>query len=237
MLYCFIGFQTLPSPFRHYCPISNTFGVQTPPSHFGHQRATLDTNVQSWTFSSKSTNVWIKEWSPCYVCREYFLIARFYRMLHHLSTFIQAVCTRSLTSFALFTATLKHSCSLSSTRGEPPWRKKKKKTALWRILPQPPSLQWMKLLLNIGLAYKMVAVVVVAIELYRRVKVFFFPAPRLSDHQSTCYLVYELLQFYHHLWRLLSQFQSLDFPLHLLGQQTILYYKGKKKSMFAGFHN
>lgn len=124
MLYCFVRFQTLPSPFGHYCPISNTFGVQTPPSHFGHQHATLDTNVQSWTFSSKSTNVWIKEWSPCYVCREYFLIARFYRMLHHLSTFIQAVCTRSLTSFALFTATLKHSCSLSSTRGDPPWRKK-----------------------------------------------------------------------------------------------------------------
>lgn len=45
-------------------------------------------------------------------------------MLYHLSTFIQAVCTRSLTSFALFTATLKHSCSLSSARGDPPWRKK-----------------------------------------------------------------------------------------------------------------
>ena len=131
VLYCFIGFQTLLSPFRHYCPISNTFGVQTPPSHFGHQHATLDTNVQSWTFSSKSTNVWIKEWSPCYVCREYFLIARFYRMLHHLSTFIQAVCTRSLTSFALFTATLKHSCSLSSARGDPPWRKKKIHKQQW----------------------------------------------------------------------------------------------------------
>ena len=157
-------------------------------------------------------------------------------MLYHLSTFIQAVCTRSLTSFALFTATLKHSCSLSSTRGDPPWREKKT-TVLWRILPQPPSLQWLKLLLNIVLAYKMVAVVVVAIELCWRVKVFFLPAPRLSDHQSTCYLVYELLQFYHHLWWLLSQFQSLDFPLHLLDQQTILCYRGKKKSMFAGFHN
>lgn len=95
-------------------------------------------------------------------------------MLYHLSTFIQAVCTRSLTSFALFTATLKHSCSLSSTRGDPPWREKKT-TVLWRILPQPPSLQWLKLLLNIGLAYKMVAVVVVTIELCQRVKVFRSP--------------------------------------------------------------
>ena len=156
-------------------------------------------------------------------------------MLYYLSTFIQAVCTRSLTSFALFTATLKHSCSLSSTRGDPPWRKKKQQC--YEEFSQPPSLQWLKLLLNIVLAYKMVAVVVVAIELCWRVKVFFLPAPRLSDHQSTCYLVYELLQFYHHLWWLLSQFQSLDFPLHLLDQQTILCYKGKKKSMFAGFHN
>ena len=237
MLYCFVGFQTLPSPFRHYCPISNTFGVQTPPSHFGHQHATLDTNVQSWTFSSKSTNVWIKEWSPCYVCREYFLIARFYRMLHHLSTFIQAVCTRSLTSFALFTATLKHSCSLSSTRGEPPWRKKKKKNSIMKNSPPTTITSMNETASEYRFSLQNGCCCCCCNWTVSKGKSFFFPAPRLSDHQSTCYLVYELLQFYHHLWRLLSQFQSLDFPLHLLGQQTILYYKGKKKSMFAGFHN
>lgn len=98
-------------------------------------------------------------------------------MLYYLSTFIQAVCTRSLTSFALFTATLKHSCSLSSTRGDPPWRKKKQQC--YEEFSQPPSLQWLKLLLNIVLAYKMVAVVVVAIELCWRVKVFFFACPKI----------------------------------------------------------
>ena len=158
-------------------------------------------------------------------------------MLHHLSTFIQAVCTRSLTSFALFTATLKHSCSLSSTRGDPPWRKKKKNSIMKNSPPTTitsmnETASEHRFSLQNGCCCCCCNWTVSKGKSF-----FFFPAPRLSDHQSTCYLVYELLQFYHHLWWLLSQFQSLDFPLHLLGQQTILCYKRKKKSMFAGFHN
>ena len=37
----------------------------------------------------------------------------------------QAVWIRSLTSLPLFTAFLKHSCNLSSVKGDPPLKKKK----------------------------------------------------------------------------------------------------------------
>ena len=44
----------------------------------------------------------------------------------YLSMSTQAVWIRSLTSLPLFTAFLKHSCNLSSVKGDPPLKKKKK---------------------------------------------------------------------------------------------------------------
>ena len=49
-----------------------------------------------------------------------------YEFVIYLSMSTQAVWIRSLTSLPLFTAFLKHSCNLSSFKGDPPLKKNKK---------------------------------------------------------------------------------------------------------------